>query len=197
VQDSAGDRFAITPFHTQVFRIGAGENVNKYNKKQEVFSACAGAALYKKEFFDKVGHFDEDFFAFQEDIDISFRAQLQGYKCLFLPKAVVYHMRGGTAKSKSYWHVYYGYRNHIWLLVKNLPTVFFIRYFRQTIFFIFVKLFFDMLFWLFSFNSKNYKPKVMSRIHSFVYLGKIIIKRKPIQSSRNIDLSALIKLIKK
>jgi GT2 family glycosyltransferase len=193
--DSAGDRFAITSFHTQVFRIGAGEHINNYDRKLEVFSACAGAALYRKEFFDKVGYFDEDFFAFQEDIDISFRAQLQGYKCLFLPKAIVYHMRGGTAKNKSYWHIYYGYRNHIWLLVKNLPSYLFIKYFLQIVLYILVKFILDY-FKMIIINKKKYKPKIKGRLDSLKLLNKMTNKRKEILNNKKINNEELNNLIK-
>jgi GT2 family glycosyltransferase len=194
--DSAGDRFAITLFHTQVFRIGAGEPVNKYNKKQEVFSACAGAALYRKEFFEKIGYFDEDFFAFQEDIDISFRAQLQGYRCLFLPSAKVYHLRGGTTANKSYWHIYYGHRNHIWLLVKNLPTTFFIRYFRQTILFWGFLLFLYNIVSIFVRNKKMIAKSKGLR-HGFLKSFIFYKKRKEIQVKKKVVNKYINNLIRK
>ena len=64
-------------------------------KEDYVFGACAGAGIYRREFFKEVGIFDEDFFIFAEDVDINMRGQLQGFKCVYLPEAKVYHI--GTA----------------------------------------------------------------------------------------------------
>jgi GT2 family glycosyltransferase len=193
--DSAGDRFAISVSHVQVLPIGYNESLDKYSIKKEVFSACGGAALYRREFFEKVGYFDEDFFAYQEDIDLSFRAQLQGYKCLFLPRAKIYHVRGGTTKRKSYWHSYYGHRNQVWLLIKNLPNYFFIRYFLQTVIYILVKFILDY-FKMIIINKNEYKPKVKGRLDSFRLLNKMINKRKVILKNKkisNVELNNLIK----
>jgi len=194
--DSAGDRFVITNFHTQVFRIGANQNKTEFNKKQEVFSACGGAALYRKEFFNKVGYFDEDFFAFQEDIDISFRAQLMNYKCLFLPKAIVYHMRGGTVSGKSYWHTYYGSRNHVWLLVKNLPKKLFLKYFLQTFVYTFCKFFIDV-FKFILYRDLIRKSAILGKVEAFKKIKIFLRKRKIIQSKIVINIVDLEKMIKK
>ena len=70
-------------------REDALELLRKTDKKEFIFGACAGAALYKKKLFEKVGFFDEDFFAYYEDVDLSFRAQLAGFQCLYVPEAVV------------------------------------------------------------------------------------------------------------
>lgn len=56
-----------------------------------MFGACAGAAIYRRSMLEDIGLFDEDFFIAQEGVDLSFRAQLKGYKCLYVPTAVVYH----------------------------------------------------------------------------------------------------------
>lgn len=94
----------------------------QYDCQQEVFGACAGAALYRKEMLDKIGLFDEDFFLYMEDVDLAFRAKLAGWKCIYVPEAVVYHHHGGTAGFGSDLAVYYGNRNVIWYAVKGFPT---------------------------------------------------------------------------
>lgn len=98
----------------------------QYAQQEEVFGASAGAALYRKTMLDEIGLFDEDFFMYMEDVDLSFRARLAGWKCLFVPTAVVYHHHGGTAEYGSDMAVYYGNRNIIWMVVKNYPTGFLI-----------------------------------------------------------------------
>ncbi len=87
----------------------------------EVFGPCAGAALYKKKMLDETGLFDEDFFAYMEDVDLAFRGRLAGWKCMYVPEAVVYHFHGGTAGYGSEFTIYYGNRNIIWNAIKNYP----------------------------------------------------------------------------
>ena len=101
----------------------------QYDRPERVFGACAGAALYRKQMLDEIGGFDEDFYIFQEDGDLNFRAQLAGYPCLFVPSAIVYHHVGGTWKKTGYeFSIRLGQRNLIFVLIKNLPTVLWIRY---------------------------------------------------------------------
>jgi GT2 family glycosyltransferase len=73
----------------------------QYDKEEFIFGASAGAGFYKREVFEQAGLFDESFFAYYEDVDISFRAQLMGFKCLYQPKAVCYHKRGGTVSNAT------------------------------------------------------------------------------------------------
>jgi GT2 family glycosyltransferase len=94
----------------------------QYDSLNDVFGACAGAAMYRKSMLDEIGYFDEDFHAYMEDADLSFRARLSGWKCLYVPNAVVYHAHGGTAGYGSDYTIYYGNRNIIWNSVKNYPT---------------------------------------------------------------------------
>lgn len=95
-----------------------------------VFGACAAAALYRRELFDAVGNFDEDFQASLEDLDLSFRAQLQGFRCRYVPTAILYHKMGSTlgvgfAQSSQQLRMH----RNLWLLrVKNLPSALWLRY---------------------------------------------------------------------
>ena len=85
----------------------------------EVFGPCAGAALYRKKMLDRVGLFDEDFFAYMEDADLAFRGRAAGWKCIFVPEAEVYHYHSATSGYMSDFSVYHGNRNIIWSAVKN------------------------------------------------------------------------------
>jgi GT2 family glycosyltransferase len=91
------------------------------------FSACAGAAIYRRTMLDDIGLFDEDFFAHGEEVDLSFRAQLRGHKCLFVPTAVVYHAGGGTMKHDSDERRYLWHRNRFYVLIKNMPGDLFVK----------------------------------------------------------------------
>ncbi len=120
VLDGAGDALRRSGLP---LRLGHGEpDRGQYDEKALVFGACAGAALYRRNMLDDVGLFDEDFFANCEDGDLSFRAQLAGYRCLYVPESVIYHMGSATFGKRSPTSVRLGTRNSLCLLVKNLPT---------------------------------------------------------------------------
>lgn len=118
--ESAGDELVSNGFGR---KIGYG-NVNngEYQASKYVFSACGAAAVYKKKMLDDIGFFDEKFFAYLEDIDLSFRAHLMGYKCLFVPDAVVYHREFGTSNGDKLFPITNSLRNSIMLVIKNYPA---------------------------------------------------------------------------
>jgi len=97
-------------------------DAGQYDKAEEVFGPCAGAALYRKSMLDDVGLFDEDFISYMEDTDLAMRCRLAGWKCLYVPEAVVYHVHGGTAGYVSDYTVYYGNRNIVWYPIKDFPA---------------------------------------------------------------------------
>lgn len=91
----------------------------QYESPGEVFGPCGGAALYRKSMLDEVGAFDRDFFAYMEDADLAFRARAAGWKCLYVPTAVVYHYGNGSAGYMSDFSIYQGNRNIVWNFIKN------------------------------------------------------------------------------
>jgi GT2 family glycosyltransferase len=121
VLDGAGDALRKSGLP---YRIGHGEiDRGQFDREVFVFGACAGAALYRRSLFDEIGLFDEDFFSYCEDGDISFRAQLAGYRCVYVPGSVVYHMGGAsTGGKRSPTATRLGTQNSLNLLVKNLPA---------------------------------------------------------------------------
>ena len=86
-----------------------------------VMSACAAASAYPRLDFEQIGGFDEDFFAYMEDIDLDLRLRLAGYPCLYLPEAVVRHVGSGSTGYRSEFSTFYGQRNLVWAFVKNMP----------------------------------------------------------------------------
>lgn len=87
-----------------------------------IFSACAGATLYRSSLFKKIGLFDEIFFAYYEDVDISFRAQLAGQKVWYEKSAVVYHGIGRTSGKIKGFTTYHSLKNIPLVLIKNMPA---------------------------------------------------------------------------
>ncbi len=96
-------------------------DTGQYDKGEFIFGACAGASAYRKEVFRRAGFFDEDFFAYYEDVDFSFRLQLCGYKCFYNPDAVVYHKRGATTSNRLGFQTMLCERNLVALRIKNYP----------------------------------------------------------------------------
>lgn len=89
----------------------------------EVFSACAAAALYRRDVFEAMGGFDEDYFCYFEDVDLGFRMRLAGHRCLLVPDAVAYHVAAAsTGNRHSDFAVYHGHRNMVWTYIKNMPN---------------------------------------------------------------------------
>ena len=117
--DDAGDEYTILGWTR---RVGDGKSLDKYTVERETFSACAGAALYRKSVLDEIGYFDENFFAYMEDVDISFRARIKGYKCVYCPEAVVYHVGSGTSGGKyNEFKIRLAARNNVYVPYKNMP----------------------------------------------------------------------------
>ena len=93
----------------------------------EVFGVCGAACLMPKAVFDELGGFDDDFFASHEDVDLSYRARLRGYRCLYVPEAVVRHHGSATLGTISRRAVFHGQRNLEWVYVKNTPASLLVR----------------------------------------------------------------------
>lgn len=101
---------------------GKGKDVRSYKKEERVFAACGGAAIYRKRILEQIGCFDEEHFAYLEDIDIGYRARIYGYENWYAPEAVVYHVGSGTSGSRyNQFKTRYSSRNNIYLIYKNMP----------------------------------------------------------------------------
>jgi GT2 family glycosyltransferase len=117
--DSTGDLYTIWGLP---FPRGRGEaDINKYDNDRWVFGASGGASLYRINMLRQIGLFDEDFFAYYEDVDISFRAQLAGWKVAYVPAAVVYHQIMATSSQIKGFATYHTLKNLPMLMWKNVP----------------------------------------------------------------------------
>ncbi|GAA0272871.1 glycosyltransferase family 2 protein [Faecalicatena contorta] len=119
--DSAGDLYTLLGWG--ICR-GTGRSVRYFNRCDRIFSACAGAAIYRRKVFEEIGFFDEMHFAYLEDVDIGYRAKIYGYDNIFCPSAKVYHVGSGTSGSKyNSFKVKLSARNNIYLNYKNMPVI--------------------------------------------------------------------------
>jgi len=117
--DSSGDWMSSWGL---AFPRSRGQKENERPEAGLVFGATGGASLYKADMLNEIGLFDEDFFAYYEDADISFRAQLAGWKVSYNPKAIAYHKQGATSKKIPGFTIYQTFKNLPLLLIKNVPS---------------------------------------------------------------------------
>lgn len=185
IMDTAGDGYDISGVG---FKIGNGQPVSNYQEKRYVFGACAGAALYRRAMVEKIGFFDEDFFAMGEDIDLSFRAKITGYKCIYVPKAVVYHKINQTVVLGSDFLVYHARRNVEYTYFKNMPALL-----------LMVTLPFHLLYEMLTVFEALIEGKLMIFIRCKLDFLKnfplVLKKRKSVQKHRVITLSEFFTLL--
>jgi len=118
--DGLGDIYHATGL---VYRGGFGTSPDSILEDGACFSACAAAALYRRETFLALGGFDERFFCYGEDVDLGFRLRLSGGRSVQVADAIVHHEGSGVTGRYSEFSVYHGNRNRIWLAYKNLPPL--------------------------------------------------------------------------
>lgn len=117
--DSAGDLYMILGWGV---RRGLDRSKELFVQETEIFSACAGAAIYRRNVFEQIGYFDELHFAYMEDLDICYRAKIHGYRNVYCPWAEVMHVGSGTSGSKyNPFKVRLSSRNNLYLIYKNMP----------------------------------------------------------------------------
>lgn len=149
-------------------------------EKVEVFGACAGAALYRRDVFVNSGMFDERYFCYFEDVDLAFRLRLEGHRCLYVPDAVVHHVGSASTGERSDFVTYHGQRNLVWTYFKNMPSLLFWLYLPQHIL-----LNLAMLFWypLRGQTRVIYKAKW----DALLGLPRILKDRRRVQRTRRVS----------
>ena len=119
--DGAGDLYSAMGW---AYARGKGRPSSGYNKRCRVFSACGGAAIYRRSILDEIGWFDEFHFAYLEDADIGYRARIMGYKNVYCPEAVVYHAGSAVTGSRyNDFKVRISARNNMYVIMKNMPVL--------------------------------------------------------------------------
>lgn len=117
--DDAGNYYCALGW---AFARGKDKPTKSYEKPSRLFSACAGAAIYRKAVFAEIGYFDEAHFAYLEDTDIGWRSRIAGLHNLYEPKARVLHAGSGTSGSRyNTFKVSLSSRNSIYIIYKNMP----------------------------------------------------------------------------
>ena len=118
ILDGVGDEYLV---YGIPWRSGFQAPIETRPNEKECFSPCGASAVYYRQTFLEHGGFDERFFCYCEDVDLGFRMQLAGQRCIFLPNAVVYHAGSAVSGRESYFTTFHGNRNRTWTFVKNMP----------------------------------------------------------------------------
>ena len=117
--DDVGDEYNLLGWTKKT---GENHKSTEFTEVRDIFSACAGAAMYRKSLLDEIGMFDDNFFAYMEDVDLAIRSKISGYRNLLCPDAVVYHIGSATSGSRyNEFKVRLAARNNVWVVHKNLP----------------------------------------------------------------------------
>ena len=183
--DAAGDLFYT---HGVGGKRGTGEPEERYHTAERVFGACAGAAMYRREMLDRIGLLDEDLFAIDEDLDLSFRAQLQGYQCLYVPEAIVHHHVGASFSGVSRLGIRLARRNMAEVLLKNMPTSLLLKHCLPIVGYYLAG---DML-WILRGRAREV---VGARWENLRRLRRTLAKRKVVQRSRTITTTDVERLL--
>jgi hypothetical protein len=186
VIDSAGDGFSA---NLKGFKRGEGLPARSYGKEEYVFGACAGAALYRRKMLDEIDFFDEDFFLIHEDTDLNFRAQLAGWKVLYVPKAIVNHKVRSTIGSMSDIAIYYTLRNCEFVRLKNIPLVVFLQCLPSYVFGTIADFFY------FALRHGKLKLYVKAKTDVIKKLKLMLGKRKKIMRMKRVDNSYIYSMM--
>jgi GT2 family glycosyltransferase len=172
-------------------RIGHREkDTGQFDTPRYVLGGCGGAVLYRKSVFAQIGLFDEDYFAYLEDIDLSLRAQAAGFKCLYVPTAVVYHLGCGTTGSGySPLVVRLSAQNNINTLVKNIPLPLLVKFLPY--------IFYWQAYYFACVLLLGRQPLAWfeGNLRALLLLPKMLAKRQKINQTRRVPLNYLEKLI--
>jgi GT2 family glycosyltransferase len=152
-----------------------------YNREEYVFSACGGAAAYRREMLEQIGLLDDDFFFSCEDVDLGWRAQLAGWKTIYAPQAVVYHRLAATGGGAT--ASYYDGRNTLWVIAKNYPGPLLRRYWPQVAGAQIRRAWEALKAW----RGQAARARLRGMLAGLLTLPRALRKRKPIQAGRTVS----------
>lgn len=185
---TAGDFYRLDgrPGNRGVWQRDRGQ----YDREELVFSACGGAAGYRRRMLEEIGFLDKRFFFSCEDVDISWRAHLSGWDVLYVPSAIVYHKlkaSSGTGPISSY----HDGRNTLYVIWKNYPTTLLRRHWRA-ILRAQLKISAEALR---AWRGRAARARLRGQIAGALGLPRMLPQRRKIQSSRRIDDESLTLLM--
>jgi GT2 family glycosyltransferase len=157
----------------------------QYDGQAYVFGASGVAPAYRRTMLQEIGFFDRDFVSYCEDVDLSWRAQLAGYRCVYAPEAVLYHKVSATGKGIL--RSFYVARNTIWTLVKNLPSQLWRRHRRQILGAQWRRFAAALAAW----RGAEARATMRGQLAAVASLRPLVQKRRQVQALRCVDLDYL------
>jgi GT2 family glycosyltransferase len=157
------------------------KDTGQYDAEQYVFSACGGSAAYRKAMLEQVGLLDEDFFYSCEDLDLAWRAQLAGWRCIYAPRAVVYHKLSATGGGVT--ASFYDGRNFIYLLVKDYPGDLWRTWWRAILRAQLRVTIEALRAW----RGAAARARLQGQLTGLLHIPKMLRKRRAVQRSRTVD----------
>jgi GT2 family glycosyltransferase len=186
--DSTGDFYSVSgiPFPRGRNQLDGPA----FDTAGNVFGASGGASLYRAELFKQIGLFDEKFFAYYEDVDMSFRAQLAGWQIRYTPRAVAYHDVGATSSKLGDFTRYHSIKNFLLLYTKTMPTKLYWKY---------LPIFLYQFLRTTARSIIDRKPHVwLKAVLSFInFLPEVLSDRRKIQKSRKVSLDYIDSILYK
>ncbi len=172
--------------------VGFGEiDEGQYNKLRYTLAVTGSSILVRRDIFEELGGFDPDFFAYQEDLDLGYRAWLRGYKVMYVPTSVVYHKFGGNWGGKSSpFRTYYCQINRLNVMIKNFELKYLIRGLVISFLYDMVRL----VYFLVRRDLRNFKALMKANIDFVKLLPIMLKKRELIQKNRKISDDRLYKM---
>jgi GT2 family glycosyltransferase len=155
----------------------------------KVFGACGGAAAYRRTMLEDIRFLDGDFFMIFEDVDLSFRSQLRGWECVFVPSGVVYHHLGATRSRDRSQNVFFSQRNIEFVYLKNMPIGLMLRSLPQ-------RLLYELGAAIYFFRLGVGLAFLKAKWDVLIHLPRILQKRKVIQKRRKIENAQLLSLMR-
>ena len=154
-----------------------------YDHEMPVFSACGGAAAYRRVMLDEVGTLDGDFFFSLEDVDLGWRAQLAGWRCIYAPGAVVYHHLSATGGGAT--ASFFTGRNALWVIAKNYPSELLRKYWTQIVG---AQL---RLVWeaLKAWRGRAARARLRGMLAGLIGLPRMVRKRRAIQQDQKVSIT--------
>ena len=156
-------------------------DTGQYDGQEYVFGAAGVAPAFRRTMLDDIGLFDADFGSYCEDVDLSWRAQLAGYRCVYVPGSVLYHKVSATGSGPI--RSFFVGRNTIWTLVKNLPTTLWQKYRRQILAAQRQRLFDAVRAW----RGAAARATIRGQAAGLTSLPSLLNKRRAIQSARRVE----------
>ncbi len=179
--DSTGDFYSVWGL---AFPRDRDQPAEPVRESGEVFAASGGASLYRAALFADIGLFDEVFFAYFEDVDLSFRARLAGHRVAYCADAVAYHDQGATSRTMGGFATTQFFRNLPLLLAKNVPARLLPLVLPR-----FLLVYALMV--LYQFRRRQAMPAVRGMVQSVGLVVKAVPRRWAIQRTRRVDASSI------